>query len=183
MYLRYIYLIKVNTRITLHMKMGCIVHCSSFKYSKKWLIDGGFTGVCTAGIHSKKLPLHVEEADIRVVAERGVHQPAALLGEPRYWAYESPWSPFRVSLFVSGARSHKNGEMNWFSNLCYFRAAFFQCIWPVARWKYSVLTIRKKRYSQLCELPASIIRGPGCSLPACRHAVSPLCAPVWLVII
>lgn len=32
-----------------------------------------FTGMCTASIHGKKLPLHVEEADIRVVAEGGVH--------------------------------------------------------------------------------------------------------------
>ena len=63
--------------------------------------------MCTASIHGEKLPLHVEEAHIRVVAERGVHEPASLLGEPRYWAYEPPRSPLRVSLFVSGARSHK----------------------------------------------------------------------------
>lgn len=61
----------------------------------------------TASIHGKKLPLHAEEADIRTVAEGGVHQTAAPLGELRGRAYESPRTAFGAPLFISGARSHK----------------------------------------------------------------------------
>ncbi len=49
-----------------------------------------FTGMCAASIHRKKLPFHVEEADIRVTAEGGVHETAALRGKPRDRAYEPP---------------------------------------------------------------------------------------------
>lgn len=46
--------------------------------------------MCAASIHGEELPLHVEEADVRVAAERGVHEAAALLGERRCRAYEPP---------------------------------------------------------------------------------------------
>ena len=67
-----------------------------------------FTGVRTTGVHGEELPLDVEEADVGLVSERGVHQAAGLLRELRGRACESPRrrTASRVSVLVPGARSH-----------------------------------------------------------------------------
>lgn len=70
-----------------------------------------------AGIHGEKLAPHVEEADIRVAAEGGVHQAAALLGKPRGRAYESPRD---AVLLTSGAGRHEDGETNCRFLVCLF---------------------------------------------------------------
>ena len=65
-----------------------------------------FTGVRATGVHREELPLDVEEADVCLVSERGVHQAARLLRELRDWACESPRTALLVSVLVPGARSH-----------------------------------------------------------------------------
>lgn len=84
----------------------------------------------TAGIHGEELPVYIKEADIRVVAKRGVQEAAALLSKLRGWLYEPPCNAFRVPFFISGARSHHNSDLRCFCHLRGYSPRFSH------EWKY-----------------------------------------------